>query len=81
MQKIGQGKEDEEDHLSMLKRAQEEDSKKIPCIFRNLTPNQMEQKFPWILTNLIPNQMEQISGYKKLGGRSYLLLLDNQCKN
>ena len=59
MQKTGQGKEDEEDYLSMLRSAREEDSKKFPWILTNLTSNQMEQKFLCILTNLTPNQMEQ----------------------
>ena len=44
MQETGQGKEDDKDYLSMLKRAQEKDS----------------ENFPWILTNVTPNQMEQI---------------------
>jgi hypothetical protein len=36
------------------------------------------ENFPWILKNLTLNQMEQI---QKLGGRSYLLLLEKQWKN
>ena len=43
MQETGQGKEDEEDYLFMLKRAKKKDSENFPRILTNLTPNQMEQ--------------------------------------